>query len=264
MGAPEIDFFGMLSAYLLLIPPLAIILWFGADLIGQTLTSVIRMSIQLLFVGLYLQYIFKINNPWLTMLWLVFMIIVADLSIIRHCKLRLRYFMLPGVVAIAIGTAIPLIVFLTLILHQHNMYDAHLLIPLGGMVLGNCLRANTIGLSGFYHHVRDSKELWQQALVNGATLYEAARPFLRKSITEALSPTLASMATIGLVSLPGMMTGVILGGTDPQTAVKYQTAIMLAIFCGTAITVGGAIILTIPKAFDKRGMLEDNIFFDKK
>jgi len=68
------------------------------------------------------------------------------------------------------------------------------------------------------------------------------------------------MATMGVVSLPGMMTGVILGGSDPATAIKYQIAIMLAIFSGTAITVTAAVYLTLYKSFTPFGLLDKEIF----
>ncbi len=263
MGAPDISLSGMLLAYLLLLPPLGIGLWLGVGIVNNALYSVLRMTVQLLFVGLYLQYVFVINNPWLTAGWLLCMIIVADFSIVRSSSLRLRKFFVPVLVAVVTGTALPLLVFILLVLGRPMFFDAPLLIPLGGMVLGNCLRANIIGLGGFYESIRSERKKWQQALLNGASRYEAARPFLQEALNKALSPTLANMATIGLVSLPGMMTGVILGGTDPAGAVKYQIAIMLAILCGTTITAAGAIIFTIPKAFDKYGLLEDTIFREK-
>jgi putative ABC transport system permease protein len=97
-------------------------------------------------------------------------------------------------------------------------------------------------------------------LSQGARFSEAAHPFIRDAVRGALAPTVASMATIGLVSLPGMMTGVILGGADPMTAIKYQIAIMIAIFTGTSITVYLAIVLTARIGFDSYGMLERSIF----
>ena len=73
-------------------------------------------------------------------------------------------------------------------------------------------------------------------------------------------PTVATMATIGLVSLPGMMTGVILGGANPMSAIKYQILIMLAIFGGTAVTVVLAIRLTMRVGFSTYGLLDRGIF----
>jgi putative ABC transport system permease protein len=70
----------------------------------------------------------------------------------------------------------------------------------------------------------------------------------------------ATIATIGLVALPGMMTGVILGGTDPMTAIKYQVAIMVAILAGTAITVLTAIWLATRRSFSAYGPLDESVF----
>jgi putative ABC transport system permease protein len=70
------------------------------------------------------------------------------------------------------------------------------------------------------------------------------------------------MATIGIVSLPGMMTDVILGGSNLRVAIEYQIAIMLAIFCGTAITVLAAILLTLRSAFSPSGILDTSLFRD--
>ena len=79
-------------------------------------------------------------------------------------------------------------------------------------------------------------------------------------IRAALAPTVASMATIGLVSLPGMMTGVILGGASPATAIKYQIAIMISIFSGTAITLAVGLWLTAKTSFTPSGVLDRTIF----
>ena len=90
MTAADIDLRGMLIGYLLLIFPLAIILWLRVSLLKDTTVAVLRMTFQLLFVGFYLQVIFQLNSPWLNALWLLAMIVVADISILRSCRLRLR------------------------------------------------------------------------------------------------------------------------------------------------------------------------------
>jgi putative ABC transport system permease protein len=90
-------------------------------------------------------------------------------------------------------------------------------------------------------------------------LNEAVRPFLQRAYSASLAPTIATMATIGIVSLPGMMTGIILGGTDPLVAIKYQIAIMMAIFSGTALAVILGILLTLRTSFDRYGVLDPDV-----
>ncbi len=97
-------------------------------------------------------------------------------------------------------------------------------------------------------------------LAQGSTLREAINPYLIESFQAALAPTIATMMTIGLVSLPGMMTGVIMGGNDPMLAIKYQIGIMIAIFSGTAITMPAAVLLCLRRSFSPYGTLYSHIF----
>ena len=260
MNAVEIPLLNLLASYLLLIFPLGLILWYRIPIFSQTIIAVIRMSVQLLFVGFYLQVVFELNNFWLNAAWLIIMVLVADVSVLRHCQLRLRKLIGSIFLAILIGTAIPALFFLGPILHRPQLLDAQYIIPIAGMIMGNCLRAEIIGIGGFFRALRENEKAFQHALAQGARLGEACRPYLREAFQAALAPFVATMATVGLVSLPGMMTGVILGGADPMTAIKYQIAIMIAIFTGTAITLFLALLLTMKNGFTPYGILDTRIF----
>jgi len=260
MTTVDIGLGGMLLGYGLLIVPLAIMLWLGVPLLKDTTVAVLRMTFQLLFVGFYLQLVFRLNSLWLNGLWLLIMIGVADVSILRGCRLRLSRFGLPLFYALLLGTLPPLLLMLVPILERPQVLDAQYAIPLGGMILGNCLRADIMGIHHFYEQIRRSEKPFLLSLSQGASLQEAVRPYFREACHVALAPTVATMATIGLVPLPGMMTGVILGGANPMTAIKYQILIMLAIFWGTAVTVVLAIWLTRRVSFSAYGLLDRRIF----
>ena len=260
MSIIEIGPWQLAAAYLLLAFPFAIMLWYRIPILGDTVVALVRMTVQLLFVGLYLQVIFELNILWLNAAWLLVMVTVADVSILRSCSLRLRRLALPLFAALLAGTALPLLLFVGLILRRDNLLDAQYAIPIGGMVLGNCLRADIVGVRTFYEGIRTGEKAFLQSLAQGALLHEAIRPFMRKASQAALAPTVATMATIGLVALPGMMTGVILGGAGPVTAIKYQIAIMIAIFSGTAITIALGLRLTTRTSFTPYGPLDRTIF----
>lgn len=260
MNIVEIGVWQLAAAYLLLAFPLAIMLWYRIPMIGETAIALVRMTVQLIFVGLYLQVIFKLNILWLSAAWLLVMVTVADVSIVRSCSLRLRRIALPLLAALAAGTAIPLLLFVGLILRRPNLMDAQYAIPIGGMILGNCLRADIVGIRTFYDGIRTGEKTFLQSLAQGALLHEATRPYLRKACQAALAPTVATMTTIGLVALPGMMTGAILGGAGPVTAIKYQIAIMISIFSGTTITLALGIYLTTKRSFTPYGPLDRSIF----
>ena len=264
MTAEPITAWGVVAMYVLLVIPFGIILWARLPMLGQAVVSIVRMSVQLLFVGLYLQVVFRLNNPFLNLAWLLVMIAVADGSVLNGCGLRLGRLAAPLFVALIIGTSIPLLYFIAFILRRPAVLDAQYVIPIGGMILGHCLRADIIGIRTFFQSIRNSEKAYLQRLAEGATLSEAVRPFMVNALHDAFAPTLATTATMGLVSLPGMMTGVILGGAAPMTAILYQIAIMIAIFTGTAITVLLGIQLCRKSGFTPWGTLNPDIFRSAK
>jgi putative ABC transport system permease protein len=260
MNTDPISVLGVVAMYVLLTIPFGIILWARLPMFGQAIISVVRMSVQLLFVGVYLQVVFRLNNPWLNILWLLVMIAVADGSVLKGCGLKWGKLAVPLFLALTAGTAIPLLYFMAFILQRPDLLDAQYVIPIGGMILGNCLRADIIGIRTFFQSIRNAEKAYLQRLAEGAALPEAARPYLINALHEAFAPTLATTATMGLVSLPGMMTGVILGGAAPMTAILYQIAIMIAIFTGTAVTVLLGIQLCRKAGFTRWGTLNPDIF----
>lgn len=259
-AALDIRTTGLILGYLLLIIPIAILLIYRIKLMKNLTISLLRLTIQLLLVGLYLQFLFKLNAWWLTVLWLLFMIFAADVSLLFACKLSLRRFLFPIFLSLLAGTLIPLVYMLGIIIQLPNLLEAQYFIPIAGMIIGNSLRADIIGLSRFYDLIRSDEKCYFLSLAQGATLRESVLPYIQRAFSASLAPSLATMATIGIVSLPGMMTGIILGGTNPGVAIKYQIAIMIAIFTGTTLTVILGIILTIKRSFSKYGVLNPLIF----
>ena len=251
----NIEWFNLALGYMLMLVPMGIILVYKIRVFSALCFSILRMTVQLLFVGFYLQVLFKLNYWWLNIAWLLVMLTVADLSILGRCKLKMKTFLFPLLGSLVAGTAVPLLYFTGVIIRTPNLIDAAYFIPLAGMIAGNCLRTSIIGINSFYTSARKKQKTMQHELSMGASLPEAIWPHFRAAAEAALSPTIATMATIGLVALPGMMTGIILGGTEPMTAIKYQIAIMIAIFTGTTINVVLGINLTRKKAFSRWGTL---------
>jgi len=125
------------------------------------------------------------------------------------------------------------------------------------MVLGNILRSNVIGLDRFYSELGRREHEYIHYIFLGASFKEAVKPFLREAFKAAVTPQIATLATIGLVALPGMMTGQILGGSSPSVAIKYQIMIMIAIFVSVSISTFLSIYFSTKLSFDKFGRLEN-------
>jgi len=237
-----------------------ILLWLiGLRLSRDVGISILRMSIQLGLVGIYLKTLFTLNNPWLNGLWILVMLIVADLSILKRAGLKARYFALATFTAIASSILLSTAYLVILVIQPTHFYDARYIVPLAGMILGNCLQGNVIALERFYSALRKNENEYATFLMLGATRWEAVRPYFRDAVRAAINPTIASMATMGLVSLPGMMTGQILGGSEPWLAVKYQIAIMICIFTSTTIACIINLKLSLAIAFNAFDVLKDDV-----
>jgi len=246
--------------FLILVFP-AYILWkYKTGLNRKMAVATIRMTLQLLFVGYYLEYLFILDNPLVNTAWILIMVGIADLATIDRSELvRKKSLIWPVFVATLLGIIIIDLFFLELVIQLPKFLAAQYTIPITGMVLGNCLRSNVIGINAFYYSLKEQRERYRFYLASGATRSEAVFPFFREALKKSANPTLATMMTIGLVSLPGMMTGQILSGSSPLIAIKYQIMIMLAIFSGTVLSVYLAILLVNRSVFSDYDVLDESI-----
>ncbi len=260
MQTIDISFIWMGAFYLLLIIPVVILYYLNTGLTRTIFIAALRMTLQLGFVAVYLEVIFSLNSIWLNLLWILVMMVAANVNILTGSGLKVKRFFMPVFAGLLMGGSLIIGFFVFLAIRPEPVYDARYLIPISGMILGNCLRANVISLERFYSGLRKNEKEYLTYLLMGASLHEATRPFVQESVKPALAPTLSTMATVGLVSLPGMMTGQILGGSDPTVAIKYQVAIMISIFTATVLTAILNLYMSMRTAFTEYQMLDTGIF----
>lgn len=249
-GVRDIAWIPFLWGYLLLLLPLFTLAYFRTGLVKSTLIAAVRMTLQLLLVGLYLEFIFKLNNRWVNLLWILVMAALTSLSIINRSRLTFSFFAASIFLALGLSLLGVLTYFSLMVLRLEHYFQARYLLPITGMLLGNCMQSNIIGLNAYYSRLGQEQQLYRYALASGATRREALYPFMRDALVKAFNPAIASMAVMGLVSLPGMMTGQILGGSLPGVAIKYQIMIMIAIFACSLLSLILTIFLANRYVFD--------------
>lgn len=255
MGTIDISYASLLIGLLLLLLP-AFYLWkFKTGLLKATLTGAIRMIIQLFFIGIYLKYLFLWNNPWINFLWVIIMTFVASETALSRTHIKRSILFIP--ISIGFLTTVVLVgmYFLVWVLRLENAFGAQYFIPVFGILMGNMLSVNVIGLNTYYSGLRREKQLYYYLLGNGATRQEAQAPFIRQAIIKAFSPAIANMAVMGLVALPGTMIGQILGGSSPNVAIKYQMMIIVITISASMLSLMITISLASRKSFDKYGCL---------
>ena len=259
-GVIDIPWTYLISGYFLMIIPLIIFRYYRTGLVSSTIWALVRMTFQLLLVGLYLEYIFRWDNVWLNMLWVLIMTVVASYTVIKRTGLRLRMFFLTVLAATVLSIVLIDYYFLGFVIGLKNILTARYFIPITGMLLGNSLKNVIIALDSYYKRIDEEETSYRWQLADGATHSEALLPFMRYALKRAFNPLIATTAVMGLISLPGMMTGQILGGSDPMVAVKYQIMILVVIFASTSLNVWLTIIFSNRIAFDGYLNLRKEIF----
>ncbi len=260
MGAQDLGLFSLALLFIFLLP----ILYINHRLrlaINKTLAiSVVRMCVQLGFVGIYLEFLFKFNSPFLNAAYLLIMISIACQSILRSSNLKLKKLFFPVFLSLLIPFVVVLFFFNAVVVNIDNLFEAKYLIPIGGMLLGNCLRSIIVGLNRFYSGIKKNEKVYLYSISLFNSHIQALKPYFKDAFLSAITPTMASMATIGLVALPGMMTGQILGGSIPMVAIKYQIAIMLSIFYTEYFSTILSVIFSLRVGFNEFDVLNPDIF----
>jgi putative ABC transport system permease protein len=140
-------------------------------------------------------------------------------------------------VSLVSGSLVSLLYFLLVVVRISPWYDPRYFIPIAGMIVGNAMTGVSLGVNRLVEGMNSQKHLIEGSLMLGATPKAASRKIINSAFDSAILPTINNMVGMGIVSLPGMMTGQILSGTSPVTAIEYQIAIMLGILGSVSLSV---------------------------
>ncbi|WP_254955580.1 MULTISPECIES: ABC transporter permease [unclassified Cyanobium] len=201
------------------------------------LLASVRMVVQLLLVGFVLEWLFRQDDAPLIVLVGAAMALIAGVSAVQRTRQRFAGIYLNSLLSVMASSALVTGLAVTGLIQPQPWYNPQYLIPLLGMVLGNTLNGLSLGLDRFMEGLRSGRDQVETDLALGATRWEACRAVVRDAIRVAMIPTINSMMVMGLVSLPGMMTGQILQGAAPAAAVRYQIVILFMIASATALGV---------------------------
>lgn len=223
------------------------------------LVAGLRTVVQLFAIGYVLEEVFAIASPLLVLLILSFMALMAGFTIWTRNKRKS-----PGNFIIALGSiSLPAFLMTTyavfVIVVPENWADPRYLIPLMGMMLGNSLTAVNLAMDSYLNAMVERRAEVETWLCLGADIREATHGFSKEAMRLGMTPMLNAMMVVGLVSLPGMMTGQILGGTNPVLAVRYQILIMFLLAGSTAMGAGLCVLWLRRRLFDEKGRLRPGI-----
>ena len=253
MDGATMNIYGFLSVYLLLFVIASLM---KASKVNQgklLFIAGLRMSLQLIVAGFVLTYIFKSAHPVLT-----FSYLGATLGYTIHIVFkqnpglssRFKWYV-AGSIAVS-GIAV-LLYFLYLVMSS-SILEPRYAITIYGMIMGNTMTGSSLAIKTLRKSLEGRHSEIQALLCFGASPKQILVPFSRNALEAALLPTLNNMIGMGIVSLPGMMTGQILSGAVPMTAIMYQIAIMIAICTAVTSSAFGILFLGTASLYDKEAM----------
>ncbi len=239
-------------AALLILVSAAISLALRLGMERRLLVAAVRTVAQLALIGFVLDWVFAVSRVGIVLILMTVMVLVAGLTAVRRTERRYPGIWLNAIVSMWASSWLITAVALFGIVRVRPWYDPQYAIPLLGMILGNTLTGISLGLDRLTEELRTRRDQVETLLALGATRWEAAQDPVRRSVRTGMIPIINSMMVVGIVSIPGMMTGQLLAGVDPLSAVEYQIVIMFLIASGTALGTAGVVLLGYRRLFNAR------------
>lgn len=251
----EIPLFRLLLAYAFVAVTILVSSFFKLSRDKEIIVATLRMTAQLLIVGYVLKYIFDTKSVVLAIAMLCIMEGFAVNNAIHRAKVKLRSNLkiIVGVTLVG-GSLISLTIFLFVVLGLKT-FNARYVITICGMMLGNSMTGLSIAVRGLITGMERDRAKVESALMLGATPFGASSGLIREAFTLSAMPNINSMMGMGIVSLPGMMTGQILSGSSPLVATQYQIAILLGQSGTVTLCCAAFLMLGYRTFFNERAQL---------
>lgn len=245
----------ILSSVLLIIP-IMISYKEKLELNRDIIISMLRAIIQLLVIGYVLDFIFGLDKLIYTAVLVLVMIFNAAINT-RKKGFLIANQVLISFISISIGTVATLGILIGSKAIEHTPNEV---IPVAGMIISNSMVAIGLSYRNLVNNFKNNSIAVEVKLSLGASIKEASAEIIRESIKISIMPTIDSAKTLGIVSLPGMMTGLILAGSSPVVAVKFQIMVTFMILSSSSIATIIATYLSYKKFFNDRKQLKSIVY----
>ncbi|EYU38496.1 hypothetical protein ABFS82_12G136900 [Erythranthe guttata] len=223
---------------------------------GEMVYSILRAFIQLSIIGFVLEFIFNQKNVLWIILAYLFMVTIAGYTAGQRAKHVPRGKYVAGLSILA-GTAVTM--FLLVVLRVFP-FTPRYIIPVAGMMVGNAMTVTGVTMKKLRDDIKMQINLVETALALGATPRQATLQQVKRALVIALSPVLDNAKTVGLISLPGAMTGMIMGGASPLEAIQLQIVVMNMLVGASTVSSIISTYLCWPYFFTKAYQLETKVF----
>ncbi|MGF6762477.1 putative ABC transport system permease protein [Paraburkholderia sp. GAS33] len=249
MNLQNLSLWDVAIAALLIVVNGAVSVALKLDLERKLAWAAVRTVVQLLAIGYVLGWVFQFDRWFVVLPLMVAMTLIAGFAGAQRGARTYAGQRVDSIVSIWVSSWLVAAVGLFVVIRIRPWYEPQYAIPILGMILGNTLTGVSLGIERMTEELTARRDRVDMALALGATRWEAAQAPARQAVRAGMIPTLNQMAVVGIVSLPGMMTGQVLAGQSPLQAVRYQIVIMFLIAAASALGTVLAVLLTYRRLF---------------
>lgn len=235
----EVAWLDLLAAAGMVLVAIGIVRWQRAGLVTDLLVGALRTVVQLALVGHVLVYVFGLNRwPWVVALLAVMLLVATREAVVRQDRRPRSLYPITGIALLA-GSGLTLVYVSVVVVQVDPWYNPRYLIPLFGMIIGNAMNGAALAIERLASEIDTRQAEIEAYLALGADANYASREPVRRALRAALIPTVNSLMVVGLVALPGMMTGQIIAGASPLVAIRYQIVVMFML--ASCVTIAACI-----------------------
>ena len=249
MTLQNLSLWDVALAALLIVVNGAVSVLLKLDLERKLAWAAVRTVVQLLAIGYVLAWVFAYARWYVVLPLMIAMTLIAGFAGAGRGSRTYAGQRVDSILSIWASAWLVAAVGLFAVIRIRPWYEPQYAIPILGMILGNTLTGVSLGIERMTEELTARRDRVDMALALGATRWEAAQGPARQAVRAGMIPTLNQMAVVGVVSLPGMMTGQVLAGQSPLQAVRYQIVIMFLIAASSALGTVGAVLLTYRRLF---------------
>lgn len=248
-------YLSIILGLILALVPLGVLYRFVPTQLKTLAVAMLRMVLQMGAVAALTWLLWRYDNVWLTLLLVLLMATVATFMLLRRIKLKTELLLLPVWVSMLVTTCLVGGFVLFGVLRPQHALTARWILPIAAVLLAHLTATGVVSLQTYFETLRTDSLTYYERIGNGASRLHALTPYIGRSIESLVHPAAANLTVMGLLALPMLLAGLLLGGLQPVMAVLVFAVLAVACIAASMLF----LLLTVWQAdrrvFDRRGQL---------
>ena len=239
-----LSYLNLLLGLLLLVIPGYLLYTYDRLTLPKAALAVVRMMVQLSVMGGLLWLLYRFNSVWLNLLWLLLLVVAAAFLMVSRTQIRSRILFLPACISMFVSVLAVSAYILFVVLRPESPMSAQWFVPVTGVLMAHVLMTNIHAVRTYFDSLRQDSQPYYTLLGNGASRLKALTPYFARALKSMTVPAMASLSAMGLFVLPMLLSGLLMGGMPPVTAVTVFILLIIASITASVLSLAMTIWTT--------------------